>query len=372
MTLRHFLAGVTSALLLSLPMTHNAAAATARYVKSVSVSATHSCALISDGTLRCWGENQWGELGNQSRDNSATPVPVIGERNIVAVRAGEGFTCALHSSVDDGRIDCWGLNTKGQLGRGSISLFALYPAPVAGLSEKTTLYGSDSLTCANGSCWGRFEYPIARTATLGGHTGFAEDTVILFSSAAPASFASIGTAFGTGHVCSISGGHTNCYGDFRDGQYGNSAGGSSASGISSATAIAAGGRNTCVLLKNTRVKCWGANMYSPIWPFSVPLEVQGLSDVVSIAMAGDTISVHACAITTDARVWCWPNGNNLEGPIAAPLPGLSGVLRLYLGRSHSCALLKDESVWCWGDGAYGQLGNGSEMNSATPVRVNLP
>lgn len=342
------------------------------YVKSISVSATHSCALLSNETIQCWGENEFGQLGNRTRDNSSVPVEVIDERHIIAVRAGDGFTCAVHSSLDDGRVDCWGLNNQGQLGRGGTSPFSIFPAPVAGLDSKTNLYGVDALMCSNGSCWGRFAYPIRRYTSFGGSYGWVPDLVSLFYSTYPYSFVGSATVFGAGHYCNLSGGRVYCYGDDRDGQRGNSAGGNVASGIASATVVAAGGRNTCALLKNTTVKCWGAEMRSTNLMYAVPSTVEGLTGVVAISMAGDTTTVKACGIVENGRVWCWGTSNGDIGPIASPLSGIDRVTQLQVGPYHSCAMREDRTIWCWGDGAYGRLGNGGEASSEVPVQVVMP
>jgi alpha-tubulin suppressor-like RCC1 family protein len=76
----------------------------------------HSCALLQDGTVRCWGQNERGQIGDGSNDDRRTPVAVQGERDVVGVQCGREHTCALHK---DGTVDCWGSNQYGQLGDGS-------------------------------------------------------------------------------------------------------------------------------------------------------------------------------------------------------------------------------------------------------------
>ena len=77
---------------------------------------SHSCALLDDGTARCWGRNDLGQLGNGHRTNSNVPVTVTGLTDAVAITAGGNHTCAL---LDDGTARCWGYNDYGQLGNGT-------------------------------------------------------------------------------------------------------------------------------------------------------------------------------------------------------------------------------------------------------------
>ncbi len=97
-------------------------------VKSIAAAAYHSCALLADGTARCWGENSWGELGDGSNaQKSSVPVSVAGLSGAVAIAAGGFHTCALLG----GGIRCWGYNNYGQLGDGTTTS-ASVPVAVKG------------------------------------------------------------------------------------------------------------------------------------------------------------------------------------------------------------------------------------------------
>ncbi|MFO8073989.1 MAG: hypothetical protein R6V85_19170 [Polyangia bacterium] len=126
-----------------------------------------ACALLESGSLMCWGDNHWGQLGDGTTEDREKPVPVVGLDGVQIV----GFTmgsvgshaCAL---ADDGRVFCWGNNQRGQVGTGEISdeLSAwkvTEPSEVVGLSEPiVSVSAGTAHTCAVGAsgavyCWGK-------------------------------------------------------------------------------------------------------------------------------------------------------------------------------------------------------------------------
>ena len=102
----------------------------------VSGGANRSIALLADGTVREWGWNSDGELGNNSTTDSYTPVQPQGLSGVISVSGGFGHTLALRS---DGTVWAWGINDYGQLGFGTIGVDQLTPAQVPGLSNVTAI-----------------------------------------------------------------------------------------------------------------------------------------------------------------------------------------------------------------------------------------
>jgi alpha-tubulin suppressor-like RCC1 family protein len=130
----------------------------------VALGAVHSCARLADNTVRCWGNNSYGQLGNGTTKSSSTPVAVPGLADVVQIAPGWRHTCARLAS---GAVYCWGENADGQLGDGSKTRRTL-PVPVAGLAGAVKVTGGYFHTCAakadgSAACWGANSYGQAGT-----------------------------------------------------------------------------------------------------------------------------------------------------------------------------------------------------------------
>jgi alpha-tubulin suppressor-like RCC1 family protein len=102
-------------------------------VETLAAGAYHTCALVKGGMVLCWGSNEQGECGRASSAPVFSPLPVEGLSRVVGLGAGAGsqHTCAV---LDDGSVSCWGSDLDGQLGSGATSedagRFSAIPAPV--------------------------------------------------------------------------------------------------------------------------------------------------------------------------------------------------------------------------------------------------
>ena len=83
---------------------------------SIALGGDYSCALLADGTMKCWGSNDYGQLGDGTTTNSTIPVEVSGITTATSIAMGRVHSCAL---LTDGTVKCWGLNDYGQLGDGT-------------------------------------------------------------------------------------------------------------------------------------------------------------------------------------------------------------------------------------------------------------
>ena len=237
-------------------------------VTAISAGYGYTCALTSAGAVKCWGGNFDGQLGDGTTSNRATttPVNVIGlSGGVTAISAGFYQTCALTSA---GAAKCWGANEYGQLGDGTTTN-TTEPVAVSGLSSGVTAISAGGFhTCALTSagaakCWGNGE-----AGRLGNGTGASTTTpvdVIGLSSGVTA----IGAGFGD--TCALtSAGAVECWGFNLEGQLGDGTTTPATEpvaviGLSSGvTAIGAGDFQNCAVTSLGGVKCWGANEHGEV------------------------------------------------------------------------------------------------------------
>src|SRR6202790_1028750 len=240
--------------------------------------AEHTCALLAGGTVDCWGENASGQLGNGTTTNAYTPVAVSGLRGATAVAGG---TFAFHSCalLSGGTVECWGDNQYGRLGNGTTT-GSTTPVAVSGLSGATAIAVEDDHTCAlligeTVECWG---YNSA--GQLGDGTTAGPEYCLYVLHGVPSEPCSTtpvavdlsgatALAGGDGGSCALlTGGTVDCWGENDYGLLGNGTFSSSSgsatpvavSDITDATAITATGGGACALLAGGTVDCWGANL----------------------------------------------------------------------------------------------------------------
>lgn len=285
---------------------------------AVGTSWTHTCALLSNGTVACWGRNEHGQIGDGTTTDRHAPVPVPGLSGVKEIALGLDFTCALVSS---GAVLCWGHDVAGQLGDGS-STDRHTPTLVRGLMTASHISAGYLHACAvlvNGhvACWG-----------------------------------------------------LNLNGVLGDGTSDNRLSPVPVQGISHATAVATGGYSTCALLNTGEVYCWGDLPWAPTT--RPPAPVPGLRNVTAIAGKFD----HTCALV-GGKVACWGPVNihgelgdgttsNRTSPVM--VTGVSGASSIDAG-DHSCAVLRRGEVECWGPNAFGQLGDGTTETQRLPTPV---
>ena len=354
----------------------------------ISLAGLNTCAILGDGTLKCWGNGASGRLGIGSSVSHNTPQIVNFGSGLtaVSVSVNQEHTCAI---LDGGSLNCWGTGSGGKLGHGTGD-YMVSPATVnlgSGRTAVSVSPGQDH-TCAildNGavSCWG-----IGSSGQLG--NGATSSTAIpMLTSSLGVNRTAVAISSGYTHTCAIlDNGLVSCWGNGNYGQIGNGAiSGKTTPTLTSslganrtAVAISSGQDHTCAILDNGSVSCWGSNSYGSLGnggnsnqntPQTVNL---GLGRTAVIVSAGFSST---CAVLDDASLTCW--GYNGVGQLGIGTTthhntpqtvdfGLGRtVVSVNVGGAHSCAVLNDGSLTCWGSNSNGQFGDGTFQNRLEPT-----
>ena len=347
-------------------------------VKDISTGILHSCAVTPAGAAKCWGLNSSGQLGDNSKTSKAYPVTVTSlSSGVNRIYAGSMHTCAL---MNAGTVKCWGSNAFGQLGDGT-NTDRINPVDVPGLSNVVELDISRHETCALLSsggvkCWGRNAQgqlgvgdTIARNTPtdVSGLTSGVQQIVL-----------------GGYHACALmTTGTLKCWGGNSEGQLGNGTGISTLvpadiPGVTGGVYLAAGEVHSCIAITGGSVKCWGRNSSGQLGNGSttgsaVPVLVSGISGVSKLS-ASDS---HTCAVQGSGSASCWGantsgqlgNGTETDSSTPQPVVGHSGLSQISVGGVHTCARAISGDALCWGANAAGQLGLRNSLNKSVPTDV---
>ena len=347
---------------------------------------SHSCALVADGRVKCWGGNHYGELGNRSTTDSVTPVTASGISNARALTTGGFMTCAL---LPGGKVKCWGDNSHGKLGAGpGFPSASSIPIAVNRLAHAVAVSSGADHSCAllaGGTvrCWGRND-----SGDIGGSKSFS--TVPLN---VPGITGATAISAGYRHSCALlANGKVACWGNNHFGQLGNGKTGSSkkpvtVNGLTKAVAVSAGNDQSCAVLSNHTVKCWGRADGGSLGDGAsshdhkdkggidfkpTPVTVKSVSNAGSVSVG----SGFGCARLSNNQIKCWGenssgqlgNGSTADSLTPVVVSGISAATAISASsKSHACALVSGGKVKCWGRNDLGQLGGGAQNFSATPV-----
>ena len=342
---------------------------TGRSATMIATGASHSCALLDNSTVKCWGLGTDGRLGYGASTSLGRTTGQMGDalgaislgtgRTAVAISAGASHTCAL---LDNSTVKCWGLNTDGQLGLGdtdsrgddagemgdvlgavSLGTNRTVVAVSAGGTHSCALLDNATIKCWGGGAFGQLG--IGSVDSIGDGAG------------------EMGDALG---VVSLGTGRT-------------------------AKAVSAGDAHSCAILDNNTVKCWGGNGNGRLGygdtddRGDAAGEMGDALSAVSLGTGRTAISIsagagHTCALLDNSTVKCWGRGlagrlgvgtSSDMGDASGEMGDTLAAIDLGIGRTakavsagdaHSCVILDDFTVKCWGSGSNGRLGTGATLN----------
>ncbi|HTL33198.1 MAG TPA: hypothetical protein VL326_08740 [Kofleriaceae bacterium] len=341
---------------------------------SIGASLDTTCVIRADGTVWCWGEGRYGELGDGiTHVPVAVPQQVPGLPKVVAIEAGWYHVCAITA---EGALWCWGSNTYGQSGVADPFANAIVPPTRVSLPRPVLSVSAGGYhTCAvlddnTVACWGKNTYGEVGhdpPEELGPFTIVTDQVTAVTA--------------GKWHTCAIRAGNVVCWGNNSDGQLGNGTSSDStvpvATGVN-AVSVSATYDHTCAVEPTGRFRCWGANDAGQLGDGGFQNQNAPTAPSFSGITQLRTGYQHTCVVRDDNSVWCWGGASHGEqgygGYSGNGIPRetlYTDISDLAAGLFFTCALKLDGSVQCSGQGSLGQLGDGKHA-VWTPTKVPLP
>lgn len=310
-------------------------------------------------SVSCWGANDHGQLGNGTKAQSATLVPLNGISNAVQLALGEHFGCIIDTIKE---TYCWGQNNFGQLG------------VAAGADQVTRIptgANSSAFIAAGGSTICSLVLD-GEVNCLGdsnaGQTGYLQVSSIPLANSAESQVVKVSAGADTS--CSLnSSGALKCWGAI-------------APVIPQATSfidVSVGNNSACAITTLQKVLCWGANGSGQLGDDTNRTSLV-MTAVANSAAKFTKVSVgyrHACALTGDGLIYCWGDNAHLQlgssgagSKVPKVVPGIATATSLSLGDYHTCIQQLSGTVTCWGDNSKKQI-NSSATKLLSPVDLVL-
>ncbi len=350
---------------------------------SISAGSYFTCMRTTTGAAQCFGQNNYGQLGDGTNTQRNTAVGVTGlSSGVASVSSGGWHSCAV---TDSGSVKCWGRNDWGNLGNGNTST-SYTPVNVSGLNATavkvvTTQYSSCALTTAGGvKCWGYGGWGL-----IGDGTGSSRSTPVDVSGMTSGVIA---LAAGGQHMCAVKNTGAllcwgwNGYGQLGDRTNSNRSTPTDVDGLDAGViAVAPGMYHTCASLATGGAKCWGYNgdgqLGSNNWNQTyAPVSVYGMTDATTSISSGER---HTCVVRTSGALSCWGDsynglgdGTTARSNVPLGISSLGSTVRAVsagLAGWHTCALTSNGTAKCWGRNSEGQLGDASTSQRLSPTNI---
>lgn len=305
-------------------------------VAQIAAGGRHTCVIKKDDSVWCWGDNSLGQLGDGTVEARSGPVQVVAlaGNGVAEISGGIDHTCARTGGGD---VYCWGDNLHGQLG----------------------VVDPEGMKVPGGGVPRKVEgLPPTKSISAGGkHTCVVEQAGLVW-------------CFGENGTYQLGDGTT----DERPAPV-------KIDGVDNIAVVQNGDEHTCAQQQDGLLWCWGSNSTHQLGVADVadsgqPLAVKSLNSVKQLAVGDE----HTCILKQDTTVWCW--GYNGSGCVGyGPGPDQAVPLKVFSARYialngsafHSCAIAGNEGeIWCWGSNEHGQIGDGtSEQVAAVPTPAKL-
>ena len=386
-----------------------------RSAKSIVAGVFYTCAVLDNNSMKCWGENGHGDLGyddttdrGKTTGSMATLATVnlgVG-RSAKSIDIGEHHTCVI---LDDNNVKCWGFNGVGQLGydnsanlgttTGSMAALATVylsgqAIPVATPTVTNTATVTQTSTRTSTPTQTTTATRTA-TSTATTQTTTATRTATSTATLAPGSWGNF-TAIAAGyeHTCALnSAGNAFCWGSNQQGGLGNGTTTSSNAPVAvtmptgvTFKAIGAGVMHSCALTTTGTVYCWGYNLQGRLGngtttDSSIPVAVTMPAGVTFTALSVG--QHHNCALATTGAGYCWGDNSTYKlgnttctsctTPVAVTMPAGVTFKAITTGWGHTCALSTTGAAYCWGRNYSGEGGYGSSPGfTGTPTASTMP